>query len=185
MAPGALDEEKEQCKREIREIRKMVHPDVLMHNPEYAKLNEEQKKELEEILLDALKISTSELGYPPNFAYHDMRSLEGLRQVRRRVEAILKMNNIRVDLQYQIQGETIHEQIAWLEKEITLLENRINAAKGQLAAMISDKDIQSKRRLLNSQEKQEQFIQSMEAKIEVLKEKRDALDQEIDSIKGK
>ena len=51
--------------------------------------------------------------------------------------------------------------------------------------MISDKDIQSKRRLLNSQEKQEQFIQSMEAKIEVLKEKRDALDQEIDSIKGK
>ena len=185
MAPGALDEEKEQCKREIREIRKMVHPDVLMHNSEYAKLNDEQKKELEEILLDALKISTSELGYPPNFAYHDMRSLEGLRQVRRRVEAILKMNNIRVDLQYQIQGETIHEQIAWLEKEITLLENRINAAKGQLAAMISDKDIQSKRRLLNSQEKQEQFIQSMEAKIEVLKEKRDALDQEIDSIKGK
>jgi predicted nucleic acid-binding Zn-ribbon protein len=101
------------------------------------------------------------------------------------VEAILKVNNIRVDLQYQIEGETIQEQIAWLEKEIVLLQNRINAAKGQLAAMISDKDIQSKRRLLNSQEKQEQFIQSMEAKIETLKEQRDALDQEIDAIKGK
>jgi predicted nucleic acid-binding Zn-ribbon protein len=101
------------------------------------------------------------------------------------VEAILKVNNIRIDLQYQIEGETIQEQIAWLEKEIVLLQNRINAAKGQLAAMISDKDIQSKRRLLNSQEKQEQFIQSMEAKIETLKEQRDALDQEIDAIKGK
>ena len=185
MEPGALDEEKEQCRREIREIRKLVHPDVLMHNPEYAKLNDEQKKELEEILLDALKITPSELGFPPNFAYHDMRSLEGLRQVRRRIEAILKMNNIRVDLQYQIQGETIHEQIAWLEKEIVLLENRINAAKGQLAAMISDKDIQSKRRLLNSPEKQEQFNQSMQSKTIALKEKRDALDNEIDAIKEK
>ena len=185
MEPGALEEEREQCKREIREIRKLVHPDVLMHNPEYARLTDEQKKELGEILLDALKITPSELGFPPNFAYHDMRSLEGLRQVRRRVEAILKVNNIRVDLQYQIEGETIQEQIAWLEKEIVLLQNRINAAKGQLAAMISDKDIQSKRRLLNSQEKQEQFIQSMEAKIETLKEQRDALDQEIDAIKGK
>ena len=141
IAPEDLEKEKEECKKEIRKIRKMVHPDSLMHNPVYAKLNEEQKKELEDILLEALKITPSELGYPPNFAYHDMRSLEGLRQVRRKVEAILRVNNIEVDLQYQILGETIHEQIAWLNEEITLLENRLNAAKGQWAAMLEDKDV--------------------------------------------
>lgn len=184
MAPEDLEKEKEECKWEIREIRKMVHPDTLMHNPVYAKLNDEQKKELEDILLEALKITPSELGYPPNFAYHDMRSLEGLRQVRRKVEAILKMNNIQVDLRYQIQGETIQEQITWLDEEITLLENRLNAAKGQLAAMLADKDVKSKKVLLNDKEKQTQFEQRMEARIETLRVDRDNLLLEMESLKA-
>ncbi len=119
MDPGDLEKEKEECKREIREIRKLVHPDILMNNPVYAKLNEEQKKNERSLELED---QPSELAIPQVFAYHDMRSLEGLRQVRRKVEAILKMNNIQVNLQYQIQGETIHEQIAWLDDEINLLE---------------------------------------------------------------
>ena len=155
----------------------------LMHNPVYAKLNEEQKKELEEILLEALKITPSELGYPPNFAYHDMRSLEGLRQVRRKVEAILRVNNIEVDLQYQILGETIHEQIAWLNEEITLLENRLNAAKGQWAAMLEDKDVKSKKVLLNDKEKQAQFEEHMEKRIAKLTADRDKLLLEMESLK--
>jgi hypothetical protein len=184
MEPEDLDKEKEECKREIREIRKMVHPDVLMHDPVYAKLNDEQKKELEDIMLEALKIHSSELGYPPNFAYHDMRSLEGLRQVRRKVEAILKVNNIQVDLRYEIQGETIQEQIAWLNEEITLLENRLNAAKGQLAAMLADKDVKSKRRLLDDKEKRAEFEQQMEEEIKSLTIERDRLQEEISAIRA-
>ena len=183
IAPEDLEKEKEECKKEIRKIRKMVHPDSLMHNPVYAKLNEEQKKELEDILLEALKITPSELGYPPNFAYHDMRSLEGLRQVRRKVEAILRVNNIEVDLQYQILGETIHEQIAWLNEEITLLENRLNAAKGQWAAMLEDKDVKSKKVLLNDKEKQAQFEEHMEKRIAKLTADRDKLLLEMESLK--
>ena len=68
----------------------MIHPDALMHDPVYAKLSKEQQDELMDILIEALKIDNSELGYPPNFLNHDMRSLEGLRIVRRRIEEILK-----------------------------------------------------------------------------------------------
>lgn len=183
MEQDALDKERAQCKQEIRAIWNMIYPDHLMHNPEYARLNEDQKKELEEILLESLRIDNSELGYPPNYAYHDMRSLEGLRQVRRRVETILKMNNIRVDLQYQIQGETAQEQIAWLQAEIRLLENRINAAKGQLAAMLTDDETKTKRALLGNEEKQASFIEKMTKKIEELKAERDKLLDEIASIR--
>jgi len=183
MEQDALDKERAQCKQEIRAIWNMIYPDHLMHNPEYARLNEDQKKELEEILLESLRIDNSELGYPPNYAYHDMRSLEGLRQVRRRVETILKMNNIRVDLQYQIQGETVQEQIAWLQAEIRLLENRINAAKGQLAAMLTDDETKTKRALLGNEEKQASFIEKMTKKIEELKAERDKLLDEIASIR--
>lgn len=183
MKPGELDKEKAQCKLEVRAIWDMIHPDHLMHNPEYAKLNEEQKKELEEILLEALKIDSDELGYPPNYAYHDMRSLEGLRQVRRRVETILKMNNIRVDLQYQIQGETIQEQIAWLKEEIILLQNRINAAKGQLAAMLTNDEVKSKRALLSNKEKQVSFNKSMTKQNEKRIAEREKLKGEIASVR--
>ena len=175
VSPEQLTNEKEQCKKEISAIRKMIHPDVLMHDPVYAKLSKEQQDELEDILIEALKIDNSELGYPPNFLNHDMRSLEGLRNVRRRVEEILKRKNIQVDLRYEIQGNTIFEKIAWLENEIVTLKNRLNAAKGQHTAMLTDKGIQSKLTLLNNQDKQEEFVGKMEEEIKSLKEKNEVL----------
>ncbi len=183
MDPEALEKEKENCKQEIRAIRKMVHPDILMNNPVYQDLSEDQKNELHEILLDALKIKPSELGYPPNFAYHDMRSLEGLRQVRKRVEAILKMHHIRIDLQYQIQGETVQEQIRWLTAEITLLENQINAAKGQLTAMLNDETVQRKAELLRNPKKQPVFSARMEERIITLTAERNRLEQQIAALR--
>lgn len=170
VSPEQLAKEKEQCKKEISEIRKMIYPDLLKHDPVYAKLSKEQKEELENILIEALKIDNSELGYPPNFVNHDMRSLEGLRNVRRRIEGILHGKNIHVDLRHEIQGDTIFEKIAWLENEIVILKNRLNAAKGQLTAMLTDVGIQSKLALLNNQDKQEVFIEKMEKKIASLNE---------------
>jgi hypothetical protein len=178
--PETLEREKELCKKEIRSIRFMTHSDYLENNPVYAELTDEQKEELKEILIKALKIDNSELGYPPNFVNHDMRSLEGLQNVRRRIEEILKMNNIQVELSYEIQGETIFEKIAWLENEIIILKNRLNAAKGQLTAMLTDVGIQSKLALINNQDKQEDFIEKMEEKIESLKEENKELKSKIE-----
>ena len=175
VSPEQLTNEKEQCKKEISAIRKMIHPDVLMHDSVYAKLSKEQQDELKDILIEALKIDNSELGYPPNFLNHDMRSLEGLRNVRRRVEEILQRKNIQIDLRYEIQGDTIFEKIAWLENEIVTLKNRLNAAKGQHTAMLTDKGIQSKLTLLNNQDKQEEFVGKMEEEIKSLKEKNEVL----------
>ena len=182
MEKNKLEEEKELCKKEIRAIRKLVHPDILMNNPEYRNLSQEQKDELEEILLDSLKISFSELGYPPSFAYHDMRSLEGLRQVRRRVETILKMTHIQVDLQYHIEGENISEQINWLEKEILFIENQINSAKGQLTGMLASSEIQAMKTLLRDENKQKTFAEQMKFHIEELQAKKEKLEKELDSL---
>jgi hypothetical protein len=51
----------------------------------------------------------------------------------------------------------------------------LNAAKGQLTAMLTDVGIQSKLALLNNQDKQEMFTEKMEKKIESLKEENVAL----------
>ena len=178
-----LNDEINLCKKEIREIRKLVHPDILMNNPEFKNLTDEQKKELEEILLDALKIAPSELGYPPNFAYHDMRSLQGLQQVRMRIESILKINNIEIDLKYQIQGETVQEQIEWLEREIKILENRLNSAKGQLNALMTDPEVQSKSYLLGNKKQQEEFRSKMEERNDVLLKQSQDLESEWEELR--
>jgi hypothetical protein len=170
-----IQKEKDLCKKEIREIRKMIHPDILMHDPEYAKLSQAQKDELEEILIEALKVNSSELGYPPNFMNYDMRSLEGLRVVRRKIEDILNRKNIVVDLTYEIQGETIFDKISWLEEEINKLKNRLSAAKGQQTAMLKDKNIESKITLLNNQDKQDEYVQKITKRIEELKEENEQL----------
>lgn len=179
MAPDELEREKDLCRKEARAIQLLVHPDRLMHNKVYQSLSEEQKNELEAIMLDAMKIDLSELGYPPNFIEHDMRSLDGLRRVRRRIEAILEMKNIHVDLDYQIEGETIAEQIKWLEREIIRLENRISAAKGQLTAMLEDSDVQRKKGLLANPDKQKEFREMMETEIKELESKRDLKQKEL------
>lgn len=178
-----LNNEKALCKKEISVIRKLVHPDMLMHNKVYQSLSEEKKKEIEKIMLDAMKIRPFELGYPPNFTYHDMRSLEGLKQVRRRIEEILKENNVRIELEYQIEGETISEQIQWLQREITLLENQISAAKGQWIAMLKDSEICLKRELLGNPDKHDEYRKEMDEEIKLKEADRDRLLQEIDEIK--
>lgn len=183
MTPDELDREKDLCRKEARAIQLLVHPDRLMHNKVYQSLSEEQKKGLEEIMLEAMKIQLTELGYPPNFAHHDMRSLDGLRQVRRRIEAILEMKNIHVDLDYQIEGETIAEQIKWLEREIVRLENRISAAKGQLTAMLEDLNIQRKKALLANPGKQIEYRETIEERISELVLKRDSKQEELDELK--
>ncbi len=183
MDAEALNNEKALCKKEISAIRKLVHPDMLMHNKVYQSLSEEKKKQIEKIMLEAMKIQPSELGYPPNFAYHDMRSLDGLKQVRRRIEEILKENNVRVELEYQIEGETILEQIKWLKREITLLENQISAAKGQWIAMLKDAEVCSKRDLLGNSDKHDEYREEMEKEIKLKEAKRDQLKKELDEIK--
>ena len=139
--------------------------------------------ELKDILLDALKITPAELGFPPTYEPRDMRSLEGLRQVRRRVEIILKINNIQVDLQYQIMGETITDQLNWLEKEIKLLENRLNTAKGQLATMLNNSEMMAKKALIESSEKQKEFREEMEKQNLQLEQENEKLEQELEQLK--
>ncbi len=111
-----------------------------------------------------------------------MRSLEGLRQVRRRVEMILKMNNIQVDLQYQIQGRPSRSKSPGCRRRSGCWKPD-QRRKGQLAAMLTDDETKTKRTLLGNEEKQASFIEKMTKKIEELKAERDKLLDEIASIR--
>jgi hypothetical protein len=140
-----------ECKTVLRQIRRLLHPDRLMHHPSYGHLTQGQKERLEEMLLSALEVRPEELGYPEGYMLHDMRSLEGLKSALTRVEAILGNPGVEVDERLTIQGETLPEKLKWLQREVRILEDEILAAKAELQALFEDEDRVRERAILGNQ----------------------------------
>lgn len=138
-----------ECKTVLRQIRRLLHPDKLMHHPSYKHLTDGQKERLQEMLLSALEVRPEELGYPEGYLLHDMRSLEGLKSALSRVEAILGNPGIDTDERLTIKGETLPEKLEWLQKEVRVLEDEILGAKAELQALFEDDDTVIKRAVLN------------------------------------
>lgn len=130
----------QECKTVLRQIRRLLHPDRLLHHPAYAHLTQKQKERLEEMLLAALEVRPEELGYPEGYLLHEMRSLQSLKNALSRVEAILGNPGIEIDERLAIQGETLPEKLDWLQREVTMLEDEILAAKAELQALFEDED---------------------------------------------
>lgn len=138
-----------ECRTVLRQIRRLLHPDRLMHHPSYGHLTESQKERLEEMLLAALEVRPEELGYPEGYMLHDMRSLEGLKSALMRVEAILGNPGVEIDERLTIQGETLPEKLSWLQREVAMLEDEILAAKAELQALFEDDDRVRERSILS------------------------------------
>jgi hypothetical protein len=69
-----------------------------------------------------------------------MRSLQSLKNALSRVEAILGNPGIEIDERLAIQGETLPEKLDWLQREVTMLEDEILAAKAELQALFEDEE---------------------------------------------
>jgi len=138
-----------ECRTVLRQIRRLLHPDRLMHHPSYGHLTKGQKERLEEMLLAALEVRPEELGYPEGYMLHDMRSLEGLKSALTRVEAILGNPGVEIDERLTIQGETLPAKLSWLQREVAMLEDEILAAKAELQALFEDDDRMRERSILS------------------------------------
>ncbi len=79
-------------------------------------------------------------GHPEGYLLHEMRSLQSLKNALSRVEAILGNPGIEIDERLAIQGETLPEKLDWLQREVTMLEDEILAAKAELQALFEDEE---------------------------------------------
>ncbi len=159
----------EGCKKVLRQIRTLIHPDRLMHHPSFKDLTVIQKKRLEKILLSALEVRPEELGYPEGYLLHDMRSYEGLKNALSRIEQILGNPGIDTDERLMIRGESIPEKLKWLKKENEILEDEILSAKAELQALFEHKEIAEKRAILNDPASHEKVREDLKARIAELK----------------
>ena len=173
----------DECKKVLRQIYHKIHPDRLKNHPNYEKLTDKQKEELKERLQKALDIKkTIELGHPPEYLESRFRTLGILRSILKEVDTILRTAGLDIDPRLEMQGDTLPERLAWLRDEINLLEGQLQAAKGQLQAMLQDDDIAQKRAILANEDRHEEIQEEMKKQIDEYKEKAEELEQELKKL---
>jgi hypothetical protein len=173
-----------QAKSLLRKLRFKIHPDHLKLDPAYQRLTEAQKQELEAMLQRAIEISPWELGFPPGFLEHDMRSVRGLEEALARVDAILENAGLETRVDAQIQGRTLAEQIEWLRRTIRSLEGRLHAARAERHALATDPDSQRMENVLACPEQHDAIREAMARETQEYGEKADQLEEEIKALFG-
>ena len=168
-----------ECKKVLRAIRKLLHPDRLAQDPVYGKLTGAQKEKLTGMLHKALEVRPEELIYPKGFALHEFRSLEALKRALGRVEAILNNPGVDLDEQKEIQGDTLPEKLAWLEKENAFLEDEVDAARAQLRALAEDPETLGYAAVLKRPEDHPRIKEDFRRRIEEYRKQADALEKEL------
>ncbi|MCK5827938.1 hypothetical protein KAH43_05365 [Candidatus Bipolaricaulota bacterium] len=153
---------KKRCKQILRKICILIHPDRLKNDPAYEKLTPEQHEELRSILDKTLKVRVEDLGVPSIYIESKYRTPDALLASLDRAKYILENAGINIDPQLEIQGTTLPERVAWLEKDMELIEGYVGSAKAELLALMSNEDMQQKSTILASEEKHEDIKKEMQ-----------------------
>lgn len=153
MAPEQVDAYLSECKRVLRKIYTLTHPDhVTLEN-----FTAEQQEALRGYFERAQAIRRWEWGL-------EHRPLPALLDILAAVRVVWDSMGINLDERLVIQGESLAEQLAWLERETVRMEQQIAEVRNALFALRHDRDSQEKQASLSSEPQIHQVQQHLEAK---------------------
>jgi hypothetical protein len=123
---------RDEVKKIIREIWRLTHPDTLDRA-----FTASQRQKLRDYLEQAVKIRREETQL-------DMRDVSILKDILSKVKETYVVMGIDLEPQSVIRGDTLAEQIAWLEIEIGKFERQIRELRAEIHAMSMEPDIREK-----------------------------------------
>ena len=138
------------CKKILREIWLLAHPDRLMNQKNCENLTESQQQKLKELWNKAMKIRPEEIGFKDWQLGYSCRSDLILEDILASIKTILENIGIDTDIHLIIQGETLNDQISWLKMATEKLEREIETVRAEIKTLIENKDIAKKSALLSS-----------------------------------
>jgi len=157
-----------EVKRVLLKIHFKTHPERFLHK----KFTEQQKQELEEYFLAVRKINPREIGL-------DGRSLPQLLQILEHVEAIWESMGLDIDARQVIRGESLKDQLAWLQKEIQRFEQEVAEIRNDLKLLCDDPEIREQATSLKSVDSVKKGLEEQLAQSEAEAKKLEA---ELDSL---
>lgn len=152
----------------LRQIWVLTHDDKVNNGH----FTDRQKKDLRDYFNRVMEIRKSEKGLI-------RRSLPDLFDILASVKNIWENMGLDVKTESIICGDTLQEQIDWLENKIVSLERQIKDLRAEIFAMIDDKDIKEKRASMSSPKHIEKIKEQMKNRLKEWEEQIPALEQSI------
>lgn len=137
-------------KRRLLEIRMILHPDRLAHHPRYGELSVDQRERLEILWHQIQEITPVETGYADNQVGGTLRSLSLLENTLNEAKGILAHPGIDTDVQLIPQGDTLEEQIVWLDTSIDWIDGQTVEVVAEINALTRDEVFRKREALLAS-----------------------------------
>ena len=186
ISPGELGKHHKECKRILREIWLLAHPDRLMNQKAYENLTESQQQKLKELWNKAMRIRPMEIGFQDSQFGYTYRSSLVLEEILISIKAILENAGIDTDINLIIKGETLKDQLAWIKNSIEKLDREIEIVRAEIKALIENKDIAKKAALLATSPAQQEIAKKeMQEQSKHLKNEADRLKTYLESSLSK
>jgi len=144
------DRYRDEAKKLIREIWRLTHPDALD-----AAFTDSQRERLRAYLEQVVQIRRSE-------ALLDVRAISVLTDILERVRELYDVMGLDLEPKSVIRGETLADQIAWLEGQIRELEDQAREVMAEIQALSMDPDIREKRASMASEDARQSTLAGLE-----------------------
>jgi len=174
-----MDEYEQECKKLLRKIWRLTHPDRI----EQEKFTPEQKKKLRAYFEEAVPYQEGGLLDDEEIAL-SMRSLYALKDLLAKVEAVWKSMGLDCYEQSVIQGESLAEQCAWLEKRISELEEEEAQLRVDLMAAANDPEFREMDACLVSPEQIGKISEELKSKLDRYNEWNQILESRLAELFG-
>ena len=138
LSQGELDDFRKESKQVLREIFTMLHPDVLQHNPDFCRLTQSQQQKLKMLWDEVMALKEDEVGFAQVCVGHNIRNPHMLKSIREQAKSILANAGVDTDTRLIIQGDTLAEQLDWLENAIKSTQDHIMIAQAEQKALLDD-----------------------------------------------
>jgi hypothetical protein len=167
-----------QCKRVLREIWLLIHPDKLAQNTRYAALTDSQKELLREFWSRAMSVRAEELGFEAGDLGYEYRSLTVLEDILSSIHDVLANAGIDTDVSLIMKGDTPGEQLEWLRGAIQRVRSELDHAHAELIQMLNDGETQQRLALLAAGAQQRsQFTEATRSETRKLDERAARMDE--------
>ena len=186
-ATGQVDMEtrnqyRKELKRVLRELYRTLHPESLVHKPEFERLTDEQRMHLKDLWHRSMEVREQELRQPQGAFGWELPALDKLLDILATAKSILAHAGLVVNTAYVIQGETIGERTEWLENRIRISKETIRKIKADIIALRKDKDVLEKKAILEAPSEHDDIRADMVRKTEEHARRGDRLENRLNEL---
>ncbi|KJR42918.1 hypothetical protein MCHI_001184 [Candidatus Magnetoovum chiemensis] len=153
-----LKQYENESKKLLRKIWQLSHDDTM----EKSSLTESQKKKLRECFDKTMRIRHSEIGLDRRSVPELQNIINELSNILSEVELIRENEGVDVNVKMIIRGQTVQEQIEWLDQKILRLEKEQNQINADIHVLTNDIDILEKQASMSSEEQIADVLKQME-----------------------